>query len=122
MIIFSLVGILFIVYIASSKPETKILSLKLNENALIYFHGLTCPNCKALNTWIKENDIESKVKFEKREVYYNEGNASLLEQAAAKCGIPNNQVGVPFIYDQGTCYIGVPDAQKILLKKASKEK
>jgi len=120
-IIASLIGFLFLVYTFTNRPQPKI-NVTFNQKATTYFYGTTCPNCKQLNAWIEENDIEKKVKYVKREVYYNRENAAMLEQAALVCQIPNNEIGVPLIFHKGKCYLGVPDAQKILTELSKKGK
>lgn len=118
-IILFLFGTLFLVYLLTSRsPASTPSTVKLPPKAFIYFHGLTCPNCQELNEWIKQNKIDQKVKYQKLEVYYNKDNAALLEQAAAVCNLPANQIGVPFVYVRGKCYIGLPQAKKILQEKA----
>jgi glutaredoxin len=118
-IVAALVGFLFLIYTFTSRPAPKT-GANLNQQVTTYFYGVSCPNCKVLNEWIKKNGIEKGVKFEKREVYYNKENAAMLEEAALICQIPSDQIGVPLIFNQGKCYVGTPDAQGILNKLLKK--
>jgi|GEM_PF-1425070 len=115
----SLIGFLFLIYSFSSRPEALAKS-NLNQDVTTYFYGTTCPNCQVLDAWIKKEGISKKVNFEKREVYYNKENSAMLQEAAAICSIPSDQVGVPLIFHQGKCYLGTPEAQKILIQLAKK--
>jgi glutaredoxin len=120
LIIISFLGVLYLVYYQTNQSPTsgEALGIKLEKKALIYFYGDTCPHCKELSAWIDENKIEEKVKLQKKEVYNNRTNANLLNQAAELCNLDTNSIGVPFIYDNGKCYVGTPEAQELLRKKA----
>jgi hypothetical protein len=41
-----------------------------------------------------------------KEVYENESNGYELMQAAARCGISGDEIGIPLLYYQGRCYEG----------------
>ena len=88
------------------------------KNSIVYYYGLTCPHCQELDKWIKENKIEEKVKFEKKEVWYNRENAAELQKVAQFCGLDPSSIGVPFLWADGKCYIGTPDVEKILSEKS----
>lgn len=98
-----------------SRPSaaTSSVSVTFNKKAFIYFWGNTCPHCKELNDWMKENKITpEKLKMQKLEVYDNQKNAALMNKAAEVCGIPSTQVGVPFVYNNGKCYIGTDQVKE----------
>lgn len=121
-IFFALFVGLFTVYTFTSQPiKTNQTDLKLNKQELIYFYGVSCPNCKNLDAWLKKNRVSRQVKFKKREVYYNKDNAELMRQAAVECSLDTTTIGVPFVYDQGKCYIGTPDAQALFESKLKKK-
>jgi glutaredoxin len=112
-----LLAILFVVYSVSVNQPVRTYSPKeltktLEEKKFIYFFTSTCPVCKQLNDWLKKNKITpEKFGFEKINVENND-NAALMYQAASVCQIPQNQVGVPFIYKGGKCYLGLVEAKK----------
>lgn len=98
--------------------ETNITQSKESE-APIFFYGNTCPHCKDVEEWIKENKIEEKIKIVKKEVYDNRKNAEELIQAAKNCGLPTKSIGVPFLYTpEGECLIGTPDVISYLSSRA----
>ena len=84
----------------------------------IFFYGNTCPHCAEVETWMEENKIKEKINVIKKEVYDNQQNAKELTQAAQDCGLPTDSIGVPFLYDEGKCFIGTPDVTKYLSEKA----
>ncbi len=117
-ILIALFGTLFLVYQTTQSSLSTTSLVTLDKDAFIYFYGNTCPHCAELNEWLKETGIEKKVKFEKREVYQNKANANLMEQAAQICNLDTTQLGVPFVYDNGKCYIGSDQAKEIFQKKS----
>lgn len=91
-------------------------SPKVMDNFVLYY-GNTCPHCIALEEYMKTNNIEAKLpeRLIKKEVFENRINSNELVDRAASCGINDlQQVGVPFLWHDGKCYIGQPDAQKHL--------
>ncbi|MGA2418010.1 MAG: hypothetical protein ABSF55_02130 [Candidatus Staskawiczbacteria bacterium] len=87
---------------------------------IVLFYGQGCPHCADVETFIKANNIDQKLKITRLEVWYNKNNAALLAQVATqKCGITGNSVGVPFLYDgNGKCYIGEVDVPNFLKNAA----
>jgi len=69
--------------------------------------GATCPHCKNVEEWLKNNQsIEEKAGLVIKEVYYNPNNNKELLQRASECSIEKDKVFVPFLYDQGKCLVG----------------
>ena len=87
---------------------------------IILFYKDGCPACAAVEDFLKQNDIESKVEFSRLEVYYNKSNASLLLEKAKVCGIEEKDLGVPFLWDKvnSKCLIGVQDIINFFKEKA----
>lgn len=87
---------------------------------LIYYYGAECPHCHAINEFIDQNDIASKVEFTKKEVWHDKANSEEMAERAKACGIDPNNIGVPFIYDQekNTCTMGEPDVRKLFSDRA----
>lgn len=76
---------------------------------IVLFYGLGCPHCAIVEEYIKQNNIQSKISFVQKEVYYNQNNAKELEEKAKICGLPTNLIGVPFLWDGKRCIIGDRD-------------
>lgn len=89
------------------------------NGGIIYFYGIGCPHCAKVEEYLKENNVESKIQFEKKEVYQNQENLDLLIQKAKKCGIKENEVGVPFLWDGLKCIIGDVDIINFFRQKTS---
>lgn len=87
-------------------------------NGTVYYYGAECPHCKNINKFLEENKISEKVTFTKKEVWHDSGNAKEMMAVANQCGINKNDVGVPFIFDNGTCVTGEPDVKKFFSEKA----
>jgi glutaredoxin len=102
--IFGLI-ITWMVVVKTNKKEL----LKNVEGKLIYFYGDGCPHCAKVEKFFKENSIEQKIQFEKREVYHNKENAKLLILITKKnCNFAGDEIGVPFLWDgeDSKCIVG----------------
>jgi glutaredoxin len=90
-----------------------------NQSAdqIILFYSDGCPHCAKVEEYIKENNIQNKISFVQKEVYYNQDNAQELLEKAKLCGLPINSIGVPFLWDGKKCLIGDQDIIKFFKQK-----
>jgi len=82
------------------------------QDKTIFFYGDGCPHCANVEKFFQDNNVESKIQFEKMEVFNNRGNASLMDLIASKkCNISSNDLGVPFLWDgpDKKCILGDQD-------------
>ena len=77
----------------------------------IFFYGQECPHCQDVEKFNSDNHIADKVKYDSVEVWHNQDNANLMLQKAKECGITEDQVGVPFVWSGGKCYVGTPQVE-----------
>ena len=81
---------------ASQKDENR---TGINREAqLVLFYGELCPHCKDLEKFIEEKGIKQKVDFLELEVSFNKKNGQFLLEKAEECDIPEEEIGVPFLY------------------------
>lgn len=80
-------------------------------NKIIFFYGANCPFCVNVENFMTENKVEEKIQFEKKEVFYDENNANLLLKIVQKCGLPDDKIGVPMLWDgyNSKCIVGDKD-------------
>ena len=92
-----------------------------NQSAgqIILFYGDGCPHCAIVEEYIKENNINDKISFAQKEVYYNQNNAKELEAKAKICGLPADSIGVPFLWDGEKCLIGDEDIINFFKQKTN---
>lgn len=105
-IVFLIVIILVIaaIFVVRAKENELLRSI---ENKIVYFYGEGCPHCENVEEFLKENDVESKIEFEKKEIYSNKANVNLLILAAKKkCGFKENEIGVPLLWNGSGCLVG----------------
>lgn len=96
-----------LIYLALGKKNT---GSTINPNAdIIYYHGKGCPHCANVEDFMAKNNVESVVKIEKAEIFFNKDNAAVFKEKAAACGIPQEQMGVPLLWVKGKCYTGDKD-------------
>ena len=88
------------------------------EDGIVLFYGISCPHCALVNDFIQKNGIKEKVAFKEKEVYSNRSNAEELVATAEKCGILQDSIGVPFLWDGSKCLIGDKDIIDFFEKKA----
>lgn len=88
------------------------------EGKIIYYYGEACPHCQDVNKFLEENNIADKVDFIKKEVWSNQVNNNELGEVAQKCGLNPGNIGVPFLFAEGKCYMGGPDVEGFFSKKA----
>ncbi|MEF3691792.1 MAG: hypothetical protein V3574_01905 [Candidatus Moraniibacteriota bacterium] len=88
----------------------------------IYYYGSTCPHCKTVLDYLDKNDIYTKMEFIKKEVGSSRENSKELTEAALKCGLNPAEIGVPFVFDSGKCYMGGPDVQDFFALKSGLKK
>lgn len=103
------------VFIFRSQPSTPNNQLPDSSPQLTFFYGVTCPHCQDVEDWLKENNVETKVKIVKKEVYQNQANSLELQKAAQKCGLDTNNIGVPFLFTADSqCLVGTPQITQYL--------
>lgn len=90
----------------------------LKDASIIYFYGSGCSHCKNVSAFLEKNDIESKVDFVKKEIQYNRKNGEEFRNAALKCGLNPSDIGVPFVFSEGKCYMGEPEVMQFFSDKA----
>lgn len=76
-------------------------SISDSEAQLILFWGNGCPHCEKVKEYIKEKNLESKVKIAYKEVFSNQDNQKQLEAAVQKCPEIDSSkgIGVPLALD-----------------------
>ncbi|MFA5024906.1 MAG: hypothetical protein WC503_00155 [Candidatus Shapirobacteria bacterium] len=71
------------------------------EANLILFWGDGCPHCEVVKNYIKDNNLESKLKISYKEVYKDQNNQKILESTVQKCPEIDQSrgIGVPLGFD-----------------------
>jgi len=106
-ILFIVVFILSIFVLLQNKDNNTVQdNQQTEESQIILFYGDGCPHCAIVEEYIKENNIESKIFFAKKEVYHNRENANELADKAKICNLPTDSIGVPFLWEEKKCYVG----------------
>jgi glutaredoxin len=109
-IIIIIVGLVFVFFRKGDSGNS--------SSSIILFSRDGCPHCANVEEYIKTNKINEKVDFQTKEVGSNADNAELLRQKAVACGIPESEIGVPFLWDGSKCFVGDQDIIKFFGEKA----
>ena len=90
----------------NSKEQTETTPPNLPDS-YEYYWGEGCPHCANVEEFIETWENKDKVQIDKKEVYKNQDNIALFKSRVEYCGLPNNQVGVPFLFTpDGECVVG----------------
>ena len=73
------------------------------------YYGDGCPHCALVEAFVKDNQVEEKVSFTRKEVYNNKRNAREMASFARMCGLPTDSIGVPFLWTGTSCLTGDKD-------------
>lgn len=106
-VIFIALAGLAIFFISNDKQKQSMDTNKeVVDSGLVLFYGDGCPHCAIVDEFIANNKTEEKIYIEHKEVYNNKANQELLRSKAAICGLPTNSIGVPFLWDGESCFVG----------------
>lgn len=119
--IFLMLVFVFVLSGCGSQNSNSGMEAVQDDSSLIFFYGEECPHCKIVEEYFSENKIAEKIQFSQREVYHDKGNATLLAEKANDCGINESELGVPFLWNERTCYVGDSDIIQFFQQKISSE-
>ena len=112
-LVVAIIGILFFTKHTKHSQQEAV----QDNSSIIFFYGDTCPHCKNVEKYFQDNDVHNKIDFEEKEVYKNTDNAKLLADKAKICKIEENEIGVPFLWADGKCYVGDEEIIKFFNEK-----
>ena len=90
----------------SEQSSTTITTQQQSTEELIFYYGDVCPHCHIVDNYIKDNKIKEKLNIVSKEVYNNQDNATELRAKAKICGISDNALGVPLMWNGHDCLVG----------------
>lgn len=98
-LILIIIALLTYFFINSKKVSSPPISN--SEADLIVYWGEGCPHCENVKKFVKENNLDSKIKILYKEVYNNTGNQKELESTVQKCPEIDSSrgIGVPLAFD-----------------------
>jgi len=102
----------------STEDTSSIKGEQTQANPVLYTSS-DCPHCQDLEQYINENNLTDKLAIDKRQVGQNfPKHNQELGQRAQECGLPADNVGIPFLYAQGQCSMGSNEIIPFLNQKA----
>lgn len=90
----------------------------IEDEGIIYYFGAECPHCQDVKRVIEEKNLRQSVDFSEKEVWHNKANDAEMRKRAKKCNLRGYEIGVPFLYSGGKCFVGAPDVIKELESQA----
>jgi hypothetical protein len=82
----------------------------LKINTIYYMYTDECPNCVIVKQWMIDNNFEEiintlQINFTKLNMD-NSLSLPFFNRATKECQLPLASVGVPFVFHNGSCFIG----------------
>lgn len=114
--VFILILIGTLIFLAQQESEKEI--AVLDEN-IVLFYGDGCPHCEDLEKFIEEKDISNKMDFLRLEVWNDQVNKNMMDDALARCEIDPRTAGVPFLFARGECYKGTPNIESFFTRETA---
>ncbi len=87
-------------------------------DTMTLYWGDGCSHCEKVKKFLEEKHVADRVTFEQKEVWKDGTNAKEMNRRAKGCGLSIKDIGVPFLFSDGRCFIGEPDVEKEFLGKA----
>jgi len=87
------------------------------QNTLVYYYGQECDNCNVTDDLLAKNDVAEKFTLIKKEVWHDLDNRNDWNQKAAACDFEDKPIGVPFLYANKKCYMGVENVVDFLKRE-----
>jgi glutaredoxin len=87
------------------------------DASVVYYYGYNCPHCKDAQAFLDEENIVYGEDFAKKEVWRNTKNQQEMIERASSCGLAEDEIGVPFLWADGECFIGTPDMEGYFKKR-----
>lgn len=102
------IGTIVLVFLVAVFLVARSTAARLPKEIVLYW-GEGCPHCANVETFVQENQIESRVPFTRKEVYVNKNNAREMGRIAKSCGLSTANIGVPFLWTGQQCLTGDRD-------------
>jgi glutaredoxin len=115
---FVIIGLIIVVLAVLGVFEAKKMKAKLAQNKavagvstqaaqntndqMILFVGSGCPHCAKVEDFINQNQVNSKLSFQTKEVFYDKNNQATFEEKAKECNLDLNNAGVPMLWTGGS--------------------
>jgi len=102
----------------STVPEARKSNKNSESGDITYYYGKECPHCQDVSEFLEKNGIADKINFEKKEIWHDTGNNGKMLEAAKTCGLDESQIGVPFVFNGGKCFMGTPEVVNFFKSEA----
>ena len=90
------------------------------SGTLSLYYRTDCAHCQNVEKFMQENNVTASIPVVMKEVMNNVENNNDLMVRATNCGYDISSVGVPLLYDHGTCYSGDEEIINYFKQKLNK--
>lgn len=109
-VVLVILAIIIVTFIGKKISQVALPDYPDSQADLVLYWGKGCPHCETVKKYVRDNDLDTKVKIAYREVYYDNGNQSKLEDTVKLCPeVDVSQgIGVPMSFDpkDKKCIVG----------------
>lgn len=74
---------------------------------LVLYYSANCPHCTTVKEFIHSHNIAQKTPLAMKEITHSKENLTEYLTVAKRCKLSSNNLVVPLLWAQQTCYIGV---------------
>ncbi len=87
------------------------------DDQIVLYYGQECPHCHEIIEYLNSNKVSEKINYDTKEVWHNQQNQAEMMEKVKVCKLNPQEVGVPFLYAEGECYMGTPDVEAYFKKQ-----
>ena len=105
-------------YIYSSNFNS---TLSRSDTSIILYVQDGCPHCANVEDYISANNVANKVAFMQKDLTSDQPNLNDLLVKAKICGLSQNSIGTPFLWDgqNSKCLMGDEDVINFFKERAA---
>lgn len=82
----------------------------LDRNTIYYMYTDECSNCQIVKQWMIDNDFDYRINLFEIPIskldMNDDINIQYFNKATKECELVSSSVGVPFIFHNGSCFVG----------------
>jgi hypothetical protein len=102
--------------------DTQLQDCSENGKTITYYYTEGCSYCEQVGQFIKDNKIEEKIAFTKKDIMTNRENSYEQQERYNECTKTHASAGVPFVYAKkfnapAQCILGFPDIEAFFKKE-----
>ncbi len=91
----------------------------MEKSKITFYSGDNCPECINVEKYLTDNNVKDKLAFEEKNINKNQSDSEQMAEDALQCDVEVESFDVPFLWADGTCYLGEKDIINFFEQKLS---